>query len=95
MVLTGLIRYIEAAARATDRVSTSRQAVRADRQRSQPLTGRRKDRITHCRRDGRYAGLLNATGRGIARHEVDIDLGRLMQAQHPVLIEIPLLRASA
>jgi hypothetical protein len=95
VVLTGLIRYIEAAARATDRVSTSRQAVRADRQRSQPLTGRRKDCIALRRRDRRYAGHPNATGRGIARPEVDIDLRRFMQTQHAVLMQILLLRAAA
>jgi hypothetical protein len=47
---------------------TSREAVRADRERSHALTDRRKDCIAHRRGDRRHAGLSNATGRGIARH---------------------------
>ncbi len=67
--------------------------MRTERQRSQPLTGRRKDCIAHRGRDRWHAGLPDATRRGVARHDVDVDLRRLMQTQHTVLVEIPLLRA--
>jgi len=57
--------------------------MRADRQRSQALACRREDGIADRRRNRRQTSLADATRRGIARDDVDVELGCLIQAQQP------------
>src|SRR5882724_9075865 len=73
----------------------SGQRMRADRQRSEALACCREDGVTDRRRNRRHAGLADTTRRGIARYDVDVELGRLIQAQHPAIVEVALLNTPA
>src|SRR5690348_13490295 len=66
----------------------------ADWQRSQAFACRREDGIADRRCDRRYAGLTDTTRWGVAWDDVDVELGRFIQAQDPVVVEVALLHAS-
>src|SRR4051794_38203175 len=65
-----------------------------DRQFSQTLAGCRKDRIGHCRNDGRSPGLAHSTRRLRTLDDMDFDYGRLIHAQDLIGVEISLLDTS-
>src|SRR6266851_309215 len=65
-----------------------------DRQLSQTLAGCRKDRVGHCRNDGRSPGLTHAARRLETLDDVDLDDRRLVHAQDLVGIEVGLLDTS-
>src|SRR5712664_263311 len=69
--------------------------MRADRQSSQALACCGEDGIADRRRNRRHPGFSDTTRRGIARDDVDVELGRFIQAQHPVVVEVALLNTSA
>ena len=62
-----------------------------DRQLSQALAGRRKDRVGDCGNDGRSPGLAHSARRLETLDDVDLDGRRLVHAQHLVGVEVGLL----
>ena len=62
-----------------------------DRQPAQRHAGRGVDRVAQSRRPRRDAGLADAAGRLAALDDMDFDLRRLVDAQHPVVVEVRLL----
>ena len=62
-----------------------------DRQPPQGDAGRGIDRVAQRRRPRRHAGLADAAGRLAALDDVNLDLRRLIDAQHAVVVEIGLL----
>src|SRR5262249_26801297 len=61
---------------------------------SQPFAGRCKDRIGHCRNDGRSPALAHSARRLGALNDMNLDRRRLIDAQHLVSIEVALLDAA-
>src|SRR6266436_51367 len=62
-----------------------------DRQLSQALASCRKDRVCHCRSDGRSPGLTHSARRLETLDDVDLDGRRLIDAKDSVGIEVGLL----
>ena len=62
-----------------------------DRQPPQGDAGRGIDRIAKCGRPGGRAGLADAAGRLAALDDMNLDLRRLVDAQHAVVVEVGLL----
>src|SRR5882724_1519126 len=77
------------------RESRALELVEADRQAADALAREREDGVAHRGRGGRHPGLTEAA-RGLARVEdVHLDLGRLVDPQHLVVVEVGLLHAPA
>ncbi len=64
-----------------------------DRQPAQRDAGRGIDRVAQRRRPRRRAGLADAAGRLAALDDMNLDLRRLVDAQHAVVVEVGLLHA--
>src|SRR4051794_29366163 len=75
--------------RALDRV-----ALRAERQRANALAARRENRVRDRGRGRRERGLAATGGRIVRLEEVHLDLGRLVDADERILVEVALLRAA-
>ena len=65
-----------------------------DRQPPQRDAGRGIDRVAQRRRSRGDAGLADAAGRLAALDDVNLDLRRLVDAQHAVVVEVGLLDAA-
>src|SRR5260370_7559869 len=63
------------------------------RQLAEPLSGSSEDRVSHCRRQCRSAGLAHTTRRFETRYDVDFDRGRFVQAHDAHVVEVRLLNA--
>src|SRR5262245_15993408 len=65
-----------------------------DRHLPQPFAGSGEDRISDCRNDGGSPALAHTTRRLSALNDMNLDRGRLIDAQHLVVMEIALLDAA-
>src|ERR1700693_1067719 len=61
---------------------------------AQPLASRSKDCIGDCRNDARSPALAHSARRLEAPHNVNLDGGRLIHAQHLISVEIALLNTT-
>src|SRR5262245_10733217 len=84
---------------ASSATSAARKRLRAmssaqQRQLADALARSREDRVGHRGRDRRGAGLADSAGRLLARHDMHLDLGHLVHAQHLVVVKVRLLHLS-
>src|SRR5262245_24827054 len=71
-----------------------RRRLTGDRQLANPFARRCEDRIGERRHHARGSRLADPAGRLVALHQIDVDLRRLVDAQHSVVAEVGLLDAA-